>query len=84
VLTVSTPTAVADLRRPVSAQAVFPPPFEAIRPFFEHSTQWGHGGDQTHFAYRTLKDHFPELSSQEVFLIVVAAQRLFGHPLHTH
>ncbi len=68
----------AELRRLAQSQLVFPPPYEAIRPFFDQRTQWGHGGGQTHLAYRTLKDHFPELSTQEVFLIVVTARRLFG------
>lgn len=64
---------------PRLASAMFPAPYEAIRPFFQTCTQWGAGGDQTHLAFRTLKDHFPELSSQEVFVIIVTAQRMFGH-----
>ena len=68
----------AELRRLAQEKLVFPPPYEAIRPFFDHRTQWGHGCGQEHLAYRTLKDHFPELSNQEVFLIVVTAKRLFG------
>jgi len=58
---------------------IFPPPYEAVRPFFDPRTQWGHGGRQEILAYRTLKDHFPELSAQEVFLVVVTAKRLFSH-----
>jgi hypothetical protein len=30
-----------------------------------------------HLAYRTLKTHFPELSAQESFLIVITARQLF-------
>ena len=60
-----------------AGQRVFPPAYEALRPFFNRHTQWGTGGGQEHLAYRTLKDHFPELSPQESFLIVITARRLF-------
>lgn len=55
---------------------VFPPAYEALRPFFDHRTQWGSSGQEV-LAYRTLKDHFPELSPQEIFLTVITAKRLF-------
>ncbi len=56
---------------------VFPPAYEAMRPFFNRHTQWGMGGSQEHLAYRTLKDQFPELGPQERFLVVITARRLF-------
>jgi hypothetical protein len=56
---------------------VFPPPYEALRPFFDRRTQWGGSGGQQVLAYRTLKDHFPELSPQEIFLTIITAQQLF-------
>lgn len=71
----------SELRRPSKDPLIFPPPYEAIRPFFDPHTQWGHDGGQQLLAYRTLKDHFPDLSVQDIFLIVVTAKRLFasGH-----
>jgi hypothetical protein len=58
---------------------VYPPAYEALRPFFDRRTQWGSSA-QVVLAYRTLKDHFPELSPQEVFLTVITARHLFlGH-----
>jgi hypothetical protein len=47
-----------------------------LRPFFDRRTQWGSSA-QVVLAYRTLKDHFPELSPQEVFLTVITARHLF-------
>jgi len=78
---VSTIPTDAELRRLSREKLTFPPPYEAVRPFFDPKTQWGHSGAQCHLAYRTLQDHFPTLSAQEVFLIVITAQRLFG-PAH--
>jgi hypothetical protein len=57
----------------------FPPAYEALRPFFDRRTQWGGvaGGGQEVLAYRTLKDHFPELSPQEIFVVIITARHLF-------
>lgn len=64
------------LRTSTQDPLAFPPAFEALRPFFDPSTQWGRNAQEV-LAYRLLKDHFPELSPQEVFLTVVTARRLF-------
>lgn len=60
-------------------QQVFPPVYEALRPFFDRRTQWGGSGGQKVLAYHTLKDHFPELSAQEIFLTIITAQELFKY-----
>jgi hypothetical protein len=49
---------------------------EAMRAFFDPATQWGNSA-QVHLAYRTLTDHFPELSPQDRFLVVITAKHLF-------
>lgn len=41
----------------------------ALRPFFEPDNQWV-GQSQEHLAYQTLKEHFPELTSQDAFITV--------------
>ena len=55
---------------------VYPPAYEMLRPFFARQAQWG-SGSLEHLALRTLKDHFPEYSAQERFLIVITARQLF-------
>lgn len=52
--------------------------FEVIRPYFETSNQWA-GQSQEHFAYRALKEHFPELTAQDCFIAVATAKRLIAH-----
>jgi hypothetical protein len=56
---------------------VYPPRYEALRPFFDRRTQWGGSGGQEVLAYRTLRDHFPELSPQDIFLAIITARQLF-------
>jgi hypothetical protein len=63
--------------RRIKKDLVYPPRYEALRPFFDRRTQWGGSGGQEVLAYRTLKDHFPELSAQEIFLTIITARQLF-------
>ena len=55
---------------------VYPPEFEALRPFFDRRTQWGSSSQEV-LAYRTLKDHFPDFSPQEIFVTIITARHLF-------
>jgi len=60
---------------------VYPPRYEALWTFFDRRTQRGGSGGQEVMAYHTLKDHFPELSAQEIFLTIITARQLFrGNP----
>lgn len=58
-------------------RAIFPAACEALRPFFDPATQWG-GQSHDHLAYRSLKELFPELSSQDMFIVVATSRRLYA------
>ena len=62
---------------------VYPPVYEALRPFFDRRTQWGSSSQEV-LAYRTLKDHFPELSPQDIFVTIITARQLFRGNLYSH
>jgi hypothetical protein len=49
--------------------------FAVLRPYFDASQQWA-GQSQEHFAYRDLKEHFPELTAQDCFIAVATAKRM--------
>jgi hypothetical protein len=55
---------------------IFPAACEALKPFFDPDTQW-ENQFQEHFAYRALKERFPQLSAQEILVVVTVARRLF-------
>jgi hypothetical protein len=59
-------------------RAVFSSACESLRPFFESANQWS-GQSHDHLAYQTLKEHFPQLSSQDVFIVVTTTRQLFAH-----
>jgi hypothetical protein len=73
----SEPHISTERRVNTSLRSIFPAAFEALRPFFERATQW-EGQSHEHFAYHALKEHFPELSSQDVFIVVATSRRLYA------
>lgn len=68
---------VVERRTHMQLRAIFPAACEALRPFFDVDTQW-EGQSHEHLAYRTLKEHFPELSTQDVYIVVTTTRRLFA------
>lgn len=52
--------------------------FEMLKPYFDSSNQWG-GHSHEHFAYRAVKERFPELSAQECYIAVAVAKRMLAN-----
>ena len=51
--------------------------YDILEPFFDPANSWaGHVHD--HLAFRALHERFPDLSGEEVLIIVIAAKRVFG------
>jgi hypothetical protein len=51
--------------------------YDILEPFFDPANAWaGHLHD--HLAFRALHERFPDLSGEEVLIIVTAAKRVFG------
>lgn len=67
----------AERRTNAELRALFPAACEALRPFFDAGKSWG-GQSQDHLAYQTLKEHFPEMSSQDAFITVSAVRRVLA------
>lgn len=69
---------VLDERRTnTQLRSIFPAACEALRPFFEASNSWS-GQSQDHLAYQTLREHFPDLTSQDVFIAVSTVKRMLA------
>jgi len=58
-------------------RSLFPAAFEALRPFFDAANRW-EGQSHDHLAYQTLKEHFPTLTAQDVFIVVSTTRRLYA------
>lgn len=69
--------AVAERRGNPRLRQVFVEAYDIVEPFFNPDNAWG-GHTHEHLAFRALHEHFPDLSGEEVFIIVTAAKRVFG------
>lgn len=58
-------------------RGIFVEAYEVVEPFFDPANTWG-GQMHEHLAFRALHERFPNLSADEVLVIVTAAKRVFG------
>lgn len=63
-------------RRNTRLRAQFDAAFSMIEPFFDPAQGWG-GQSLEHLAFRVVRENFPELSSEVVHALVVAAHRVY-------
>jgi len=55
---------------------IFIEAYEVVAPFFDPANTWG-GQTHEHLAYRALHERFPELTGEEVLMVVTAAKRVY-------
>jgi hypothetical protein len=68
--------AATERRRNQRLRSVFDTAFVMIEPFFDPAQGWG-GHSLEHLAFRVVRENFPELTSEEVHALVVAAHRVY-------
>ncbi len=56
---------------------IFAQAYDVLEPFFDPKNDWGGHGHE-HLAYRAVHEAFPELTGEQVFVLVAAAKRVFG------
>lgn len=66
-----------DRRRDTEIRQLFVEAYDLLEPFFDPANNWA-GHSHEHLAYRALHERFPQLSADQVFIIVDAARRVFG------
>ncbi|HEX8962376.1 MAG TPA: hypothetical protein VF801_05180 [Rhodocyclaceae bacterium] len=65
-------------RRDTEVRALFVEAYDILEPFFDPANSWA-GQSHEHLAYRALHERFPQLSGDQIFIIVDAARRVFGN-----
>ncbi len=55
---------------------IFDEAYELITPFFAKENRWGNA-TLDHLAYRVVRENYPELSFEEVHVLVVASKRVY-------
>jgi hypothetical protein len=53
-----------------------------IEPFFDPANSWG-GHSLDHFAFRVLRENYPDLSSGEAQIFVTVARRTYASRVHS-
>jgi len=66
----------SERRRNLRLRTLFDTAFAMIEPFFDPAQGWG-GHSLEHLAFRVVRENFPELTSEEVHSLVVAAHRVY-------
>lgn len=64
-------------RTNLKVRQIFEDAYKMIEPFFDPSTGWG-GHSLEHLAFRVLRENFPQLSSEDVHTVIIAAHRVYG------
>jgi hypothetical protein len=66
-----------DRRANVEIRQIFVDAYEVLEPFFDPKNQWA-GHSHEHLAFRALHERFPQLTPQQVQILVEAARRVFN------
>jgi hypothetical protein len=66
-----------DRRVNFKIREIFVEAYDVLEPFFDPANAWA-GRTHEHLAFRALHERFPQLSADEVLIIVTAAKRVFG------
>lgn len=82
-MTESTPSPILDddardRRKHHRVREIFEEAVDLIAPFFDPANTWGNR-TLDHLAYRSLRETYPDLSMEEVHVLVVAAQRVYAN-----
>jgi len=70
------PTGTHERRKFLRVREVFEQAYELIAPFFAKENRWGNA-TLDHLAYRVVRENYPELSFEEVHVLVVASRRVY-------
>lgn len=65
-----------DRRRHLQLREVFESAYMLIEPFFDPNNQWG-GKTLEHLAFRVMREHYPQVSSDEIHVFIDAAKRYY-------
>lgn len=61
----------------VQLREVFVEAYAVVEPFLDPKNSWG-GHSHEHLAFRAVRERFPGLTGEQVFIVVMAAKRVFS------
>jgi len=63
-------------RNNLELREIFEGAYALIGPFFDPANNWN-GQVLQHLAFRVLRDNYPEISSDDIFVFLAAAKRVY-------
>jgi len=56
---------------------VFDSAYPLVEPFFDSANSWG-GQTLEHLAFRVMREHYPQVSGDEIYVFISAAKRVYS------
>lgn len=72
----ATPSA-AERRQNLQLRDVFDSAYALVQPFFDPANSWG-GQTLEHLAFRVMREYYPQVSGDEIYVFITAAKRAYN------
>ena len=72
-----TTTTPAERRQHLQLREVFDSAYPLVEPFFDPANSWG-GQTLEHLAFRVMREHYPQVSGDEIYVFISAAKRVYN------
>ncbi len=70
-------------RQNLPLREVFEGAFELVAPFLDPANSWG-GQTLEYLAFRVMRENYPQVSSDDIYIFLSAAKRVFTERIQKH
>ena len=70
-------TIFPERREQLQLREVFDSAYPLVEPFFDPANSWG-GQTLEHLAFRVMREHYPQVSGDEIYVFISAAKRVYS------
>ena len=70
-------TNVPERRQQLQLREVFDSAYPLVEPFFDPANSWG-GQTLEHLAFRVMREHYPQVSGDQIYVFISAAKRVYN------
>ncbi|HUY03474.1 MAG TPA: hypothetical protein VMV33_09330 [Rhodocyclaceae bacterium] len=68
---------VPERRRNLELRGMFADAYALVEPFFDPANRWN-GQTLEHLAFRVMREHYPNSSSDDIYVFLAAAKRCYA------
>lgn len=70
-------TIFPERRQELQLREVFDSAYPLVEPFFDPANSWG-GQTLEHLAFRVMREHYPQVSGDQIYVFISAAKRVYN------